>query len=333
MIYGDSSPWMPPNDGSRFEGPLSERVLKVRLLVIGGGGLLGKKVINQAKDRFEVYATYLSRKPPLEEKNILQLDKRSRDGVQSSVRKLKPEVIIDTGALHDVDYCETNRAEALAVNAEGTRNVAYVAEEQGSRLVYVSTDYVFDGVKGDYLEEDEPNPVNYYGVTKLEAEKVVAQTCQSYAIARPSVIYGTITDADKESSSGKSINFAVWLIQKLTRKEPVRIVTDQYQSPTLVDASAQAVLKLAQSDSNGIYHTSGATRLSRYEFAHKLAEALKLDRDLIGPTTTSELLQKAQRPRDSSLRVDKIRRELGLRLPTIDDALAQFKEQYEGAYS
>jgi dTDP-4-dehydrorhamnose reductase len=308
-------------------------VFPVKLLVIGGGGLLGTRLVEQAKDSYEVYATYVTRKPSLEEKNILQLDKRKLDEVHSVMRKVEPDVVIDTGALHNVDYCETNRAEARAVNVDGTRNIALAANEQGSRVIYISTDFVFDGNKGGYLEEDKPNPINYYGVTKFEAEKVVSQTCESYAVARPSVIYGTIKNAELESSSGKPVNFAIWLIQKLRRKEAVKIVTDQYASPTLADASANAILTLARSDLKGVYHASGATRLSRYEFALKIAEAFGFDGNLIGPITSNELQQKAKRPPDSSLNVDKIRRELDVSVPAIDDALTQFKKQYEGQRS
>ena len=300
----------------------------MRILVIGGGGQLGTKIVEQAKDRFEVYATYLTRKPPLEESKTFPIDKTNRDDVLALFRKLKPEAVIDTGALHNVDYCETHKDEAWKANVEGTRNVAETCKNHGTKMVFISTDYVFDGVKGNYREDDDANPVNYYGLTKLEAEKLVAQTCSNYVIARPSVIYSYVPSTQRESSSGKPLNFAMWLTKKLGSKESVKIVTDQYSSPTLADNLAEILLKLVESKESGIYHTAGRTRLSRYELAVKIAQKLNLDRGLVTPITTDQLTQVAKRPMDSSLNVEKIEKDLNLRMPTVDEALDRFSEQF-----
>lgn len=299
----------------------------MRILVIGGGGQLGTKIVEQTRHRFEVYATYLTRKPLLEESRIFQIDKTNREDMRALFRKLKPQVVVDTAALHNVDYCETHRDEAWKANVEGTRNVAEACKNHGTKMVFISTDYVFDGIKGNYLEDDEANPVNYYGLTKLEAEKIVAQTFSNYVIARPSVIYSYVSSTQSESSSGKPLNFAMWLTQKLGNKESVKIVADQYSSPTLADNLAVALLRLAESERAGIYHTAGGTRLSRYEFAVKIARKLNLDERLVAPITTHQLKQTAKRPVDSSLKVEKIQKDLKLKMLTIDEALDQLKHQ------
>jgi len=299
----------------------------MKVLVVGGGGQLGTKIVEQAKDRFEVYATYLTRKPLLNESKILQIDKTNREGIVTLFQKLKPEVMIDTAALHNVDYCETHKDEAWTVNVEGTRNVADACKRHNAKIIFISTDYIFDGVKGNYLEDDAANPINYYGVTKLEAEKLIAQTCSNYAIARPSVIYSYVPSTQRESSSGKPLNFAMWLTQKLRNKESVKIVTDQYSSPTLADNLAQALLKLGESEKTGIYHTAGGTRLSRYEFALKIARKLNLDEALVAPIATHQLKQIAKRPLDSSLNVEKAQKDLKLKMLTIDEALDQLADQ------
>jgi len=299
----------------------------MKVLVIGGGGQLGTRIVEQAKDRFEVYATYLTRKPLLNKSKISQIDKTNRDGLLRLFQKLKPEVVIDTAALHNVDYCETHKDEAWTANVEGTRNVADASKRHDARIVFISTDYVFDGLKGNYVEDDTANPINYYGVTKLEAEKVVAQTCSNHAIARPSVIYSYVPSTQRESSSGKPLNFAMWLTQKLRNREPVKIVKDQYSSPTLADNLAEAVLGLAESEKTGIYHTAGGTKLSRYEFALKIARKLNIDEGLIAPTTTGQLKQIAKRPLDSSLNVEKVQKHLKLKMLTIDEALKELADQ------
>jgi len=300
----------------------------MKILVVGGGGQLGAKIVEQAKDRFEVYATYLSRKPPLNESKIFQIDKIDREDTMNLIQKLKPEVVIDTAALHNVDYCETHKDEAWSANVEGTRNVADACKRHGAKIIFISTDYVFDGVEGNYLEDDATNPLNYYGATKLEAEKLVGQTCSNYAIARPSVIYSYVPFTQRESSSGKPLNFAMWLTQKLRHGESVGIVADQYSSPTLADNLAETLLKLAESEKTGIYHTAGRTRLSRYEFAVKIAQKLNFDQRLITPITTDQLKQVAKRPMDSSLSVEKIEKDLDLRMMAIDEALDRFDRQF-----
>lgn len=300
----------------------------MRILVIGGGGQLGTKIVEQAKDRFETYATYLTRKPSLNESNLFQLDKTNREDVSTLFRKLKPEVAVDTAALHNVDYCETHKNEAKSANVEGTRNVAEACRDHDARMIFISTDYVFDGIKGNYAENDDANPVNYYGVTKLEGERAVARICSNHLIARPSVIYGYVSSAQRESSSGKPLNFAIWLAQKMKNNESVKIVNDQYSSPTLADNLAEVLLELADSDKTGVYHVAGKTRLSRYEFAVRIAQKLNFDQKLISHIETNQLKQVARRPMDSSLKVEKIERDLGLRMLAIDEALNRFREQF-----
>jgi len=301
----------------------------VKTLVIGGGGQLGSKIIEKAKDHFDVYATYMTREVPLDPSRIYRVDKTDREGVATLFQGLKPKVVIDTAALHNVDYCETHKDEAWAVNADGTRNVAEACKKHDAKMVFVSTDYVFDGAKGNYGEGDPTNPVNYYGLSKLEAEKAVAQTCENHVIARPSVIYSWVPPAQRQlqSSSGKPLNFAMWLIQKLSNKEPVRIVTDQYGSPTLADSLAETLIRLSESDHTGTYHITGKTRLSRYDFAVKIARRLGLDESFVSSITTDQLKQVAKRPMDSSLNVEKVEKHLNIKMLTIDEALNIISKQ------
>jgi len=304
----------------------------MKILVIGGGGQLGSRIVRYCKQRsFDVYSTYLSRLPALDSTHVFLFDKTDPESVERLVSKIVPDAVIDTAALHNVDYCETHRAEAWRINVEGTRDVAIACRRFRAKMIFISTDYVFDGNKGNYKEEDPPNPLSHYGVTKLEGEKVVASSSEDHLIARSSVIYSWVPSQQATmSASGKPLNFAGWVVQKLSKGEPIKIVDDQYSSPTLADSLAEVLIKAVEKDLKGPYHIAGKTRLSRFGFTLKLAEHMGFDKDLIVPIKTSELRQIAQRPMDSSLDVSKAEKEIGISLPEIDEALEIFTRQAKG---
>lgn len=300
----------------------------MKVLVIGGGGQLGSNLLELLKNTTDVYATYMIRKPKLHPSRIFQVDKTKHQDVISLIQRLKPDTVIDTAALHSVDYCEKNQKEAWTINVEGTRNIVKACKETQAKMVFISTDYVFDGSKGNYTEEDTPNPINYYGQTKLEAEKMIADTYENHLIARTSVIYSWIPPDQRllQSSSGKSLNFAMWLVQKLNDGTPVTIVDDQYSSPTLANNLAEALLKLSNTHRNGIYHIAGKTRLNRYDFAIAIAQQLDFDSNLISPITTKQLGLVAKRPMDSSLNVEKVEQHLKYKMLSIADAMHVFQQ-------
>lgn len=301
----------------------------LKLLVVGGSGLLGYKVAELAVEEFETFATYNFRSIELEGCSFFKLNKSDRADTLALVKKVKPDVVIDTAALHNVNYCETHRNETWKVNVEGTRNVADACRETNAKMIFISTDYVFDGKKGFYNERDAPNPLHYYAKTKLEGENVVKEANIDYAIARPSVIYGWNPSelAGLRSSSGKSMNFVIWTINKLKRKEEIRIVTDQYSSPTLADNLAEALLVLSKSERKGVYHTAGKTCINRFDFAKKIGEVFELDGSLIKPVTSDAFKQVAERPKRCCLDVSKAERELKVKFLTVEEGLTRMKEQ------
>jgi len=231
-----------------------------------------------------------------------------------------------------VDYCETHRKEAWKVNVEGTRNIAEACREVGAKMIFISTDYVFDGKKEIYTEEDTPNPLSYYPKTKLEAERLVKEAGINHVIARPSVIYGWNPSelAGLQSSSGKPVNFVVWAIDKLKKKEKINIVTDQFSSPTLAGNLAEVLLVLSKSGKQGVYHTAGKTCINRFMFAKKIAEVFELDESLIKPVTSDMFKQVAERPKRCCLDATKVERELGVRFLTVEEGLMKMKEQMKG---
>jgi len=227
------------------------------------------------------------------------------------IKKVNPDAVIHCAAFTNVDGCEIQKEKAWEVNVTGTENVAKACQNIGAKMIYVSTDFVFDGKKGMYKETDETNPINYYGKTKLEGEKRVQEICKNYVIARTSVLYGW----------HERLNFVTWVIEQLKNKNKINIVTDQYTSPTFADNLAEVLLEVAEKDIQGLYHVAGSERISRYDFALKIADRFDLDKSLITPILSKELNQKAERPKDSSLCVEKIKNKVDTKLLNIEEGL------------
>jgi len=297
-----------------------------KLLIIGSTGLVGSKLASVAANYgFEAYNTQYSRKSPFS--NSTQLDITNHDETLRLVGEIMPRVIVNTAALTNVDYCETHKEQAESVNFRGVRNLAEATRKNECRLIQVSTDSVFDGTYGHYSESDTPHPLNYYSMTKLEAEKVVS-SLSNYAIARPSVIHGWHSQViGAPSGSTKPMNFAMFVLDKLRNNETVRAIRDQYSSPTFADNLAEALLRLAKSTENGLFHTAGRSCLSRYEFAIKLTQIFGYSTKLVQPIFTSEFEQQAERPKNCCLRVEKAEKALGMRFLTAEEGIIEMKRQ------
>jgi dTDP-4-dehydrorhamnose reductase len=300
-----------------------------KLLIIGVSGLTGYKLANLPINDFQIYGTYNKR--PLEIKNckIYQLDKTNKENTLYLLKKISPDVIIDCSALHNVDYCETHREETRKVNLEAPLFIANYCKDYGTRMIYISTDYVFDGTAENYNEESKPNPLNYYGNIKLKAEIEIARSGISYGIARTSLIFGWNPGelVGKKSSSGKTMNFVIWALNKLRKGESLKIVTDQYSTPTLADNLAESLLGLARSDIKGIFHTAGKDCLNRYEFTLKIADIFNINKDLITPVDSKSFNQVAKRPMHCCLDVSKADRVLNIKPLTVEESLKIMKKQ------
>jgi dTDP-4-dehydrorhamnose reductase len=289
---------------------------QLKLLITGASGLYGSKLAQLALDRnIEVYSSDIQSLTVYG--NFVKLDISGKEQVAEAFKTIKPDVVVHAATLTDVDKCETNKELAWKVNVEGTKNIADAARSTGSFLIYISTDYVFNGEKGRYKETDNPDPINYYGLTKLKAEEIV-QTRPEYFIARPSVIYGSTPAAGK-------VNFALWLIETLRKGARVKIVTDQWNTPTLNTSLAEMTLEVIERRLTGIYHLCGATRVSRLEFAEQIAEIFELNKGLIDSVLSSQFTWPAKRPMDSSLDTSKAQETLQNKPLKMDDALKQLK--------
>ncbi len=298
-----------------------------KLLIIGSSGLVGSKVAAIATIHgFESYNTTNSRRTSLP--RATRLDITDHDATVELVRQIQPSAIVNTAAITNVDYCETHHEEAQRLNVEGVRNLAEAAKANKSRLIQISTDYVFDGTRGHYTEDDHARPLNNYGLTKLQAEQIVS-SLPSYAIARPSVIYGwnPPETRGKTSDSLKPMNFVMFVVDRLKKGEIVKAVRDQYSSPTFADNLGEALLRLARHRGNGIFHTAGRSCLSRYEFAAKVAELFGYATQLVQPVSSNEFKQLADRPKNSCLKVEKAERVLGMRLYSAEEGIGEMHRQ------
>ena len=301
---------------------------KKKLLVLGTSGLTGYKIAKQAAKNFVVYGTYNVRPMTLTNCETFKLNLSDIKQVNEKLSQLQPEVIINTTALHNVDFCEEHQSMAREVNTGVVKNLLKYAEKYNSRLIHISTDYVFDGQsKTAYSELETPNPISFYGKSKLEGEQVLQDT--NHVVIRPSVVYGwtPLELAGTMSSSGKPMNFALWVLTKLNKNEPLKIVTDQFASATLADSLAESVLKIVESKKSGLYHISGLSCESRYDFTVKLAEKFGYDTSLISKVTSKDFVQKAKRPNYSCLSCTKAIRDFNLDLLTTEMALDIMKNQ------
>ena len=293
-----------------------------KILVTGANGLLGQKVteIFKHESSHTLFLTDLQDKAE-EPKGFeyFPLDLTKKEDVKDTVKKYSPEIIINCAAYTNVDGCETERDLSWRVNVDAVKNLIIASRGTNSKLIQISTDYIFDGKSGNYDEQSKPNPLSYYGKSKLAAENAVTASGINYAIVRTMIIYGT----------GKNLrlNFATWLIDQLSRKLPVKIVDDQFGMPTMVDDLGWGLLKIVDLGKSGIYNICGSEYLNRYDFAVRVANIYGYDENLIMPIKTSDLNQAAERPMNSSFILLKAETDLGIKPLNVTDGLYLLKTQ------
>jgi dTDP-4-dehydrorhamnose reductase len=296
----------------------------MRVLVTGSNGLLGSKLLVAMSERADLAPLALSRNarplPLIPGVPYFSLDVTDEAALSRLFGEIRPDAVIHTAAMTDVDGCERDPERAWILNVQGTRNVASACELIGASLVHLSSEYVFDGRAGPYVETDHPNALSVYGRTKLASEQAVAESCQRWVVARTTVLFGHVPAARR--------HFVLWLLGQLASGESVRIVDDQVGSPTLADNLAEMLLALATRGAQGIYHTVGASRLSRFEFARQVAEEFGFDPAGVQPISTAELHQPAPRPLRAGLSTGKLQRDFP-DVPVLDSrtALRRLREQ------
>ncbi len=292
-----------------------------KVLIAGARGLLGQKIVEifKRESEYELLPCELN----AETEGYIELDITDRQKVMDTVGKERPAVIVNAAAFTDVDRAETERELAYKVNATAVAHLAEAAKIFGAKLVHISTDYVFNGQKGSYAEDSLPDPIGYYGKSKLAGENLAKAQVDNLVILRTQVLYGF--------AKGVKRNFVIWVLEKLAAGQDFSVVTDQVGNPTIADELAFAVLKVVKKNAIGIYHVSGFETLSRYEFARQIAEVFGFSPSIISTTTTDRLNQKAKRPMNSSFICLKAQTELGISMPSVKDSLSLMRQQMKQA--
>jgi dTDP-4-dehydrorhamnose reductase len=262
--------------------------LKKKLLIIGGSGFVGSSLANYAVNDYDIFLTYNKNKPKNLNFKIFHIDLLdNKENIIDLIQTLKPHYVVHTAAHSSVDLCEIDHDIANMLHVDVTNKITNICASIKCKLIFLSTDAVFEGqLNKQYCETDISNPINYYGKTKLEAEKIVLSASSNNVVLRTSVIYGW----------HKKSRFTNWILDYLKDGKSVDPFADQFNTPTLIDDLIQVILKIFDKNISGLYHATGKTCLNRYQFAILLAEKFSYDPSLIHSVTKLEKKQNAPRP-------------------------------------
>ena len=269
-------------------------MVKLKFLVTGSAGLIGHQVVKDLSETHEVFSCYNKSKP--EHGNIIKMDLLNHEMISNVMSEKKPDVVIHLGAMTAVDLCDAQQDNALKINSQATEILAKECSKINSFMVYVSTDYVFNGNSGLYKENDVTNPLGFYGKSKLLGEKSIQNFSSNWCIARTSTPFGL--HPTKKS-------FPIWVIENLQKQKQIDVLTDQFTSPTYVPSLSRMLIEISERHLTGIIHVAGASKISRYEMASLVSDKLGLDGKLLREISINDIKWEAQRPKDSSLNVSK----------------------------
>lgn len=276
----------------------------MKLLIIGASGVLGSRLYNDAvKKKWNTLGTFCSH----EFEGLFHLDVTDKGSMEKVFNFFRPDAVVMAGGITDVDLSALKPKLAKDVNIKGTQNLVKKVKEYGAKLIYTSTDYVFDGESGPYGEEDKVNPINVYGRTKLEAERIVGSKLRDSLIVRTSQLYGVA-----ERSSAPTKNFAIKIIHNMQNNKKVYAADDLYSTPTYAGLLSEMIIKLIEKGATGLYHGAGPEFISRYEYVNKIMDIFGVDKDLIKKVKLKDLKLAAKRPKRCGLKIDKICKELNI---------------------
>lgn len=304
----------------------------MKILVTGANGLLGqhlvKMLIEQGKHQVVATGRGETRLPFPESEgyHYYPLDITNGMEVNNFIETHQPAVIVHTAAMTMVDECESDPIGCWNTNVTATRFLLGAAEQARSRFVYISTDFVFDGLSGPYIETDVPGPINYYGSTKLAAEKSVMENGIDWCIVRTVLVFGNII-------TGNRSNIVSWVQENLASGKKIKVVSDQKRTPTYVEDLAAGILLVVEKNAKGIYHLSGEELLSPYDMALATADLLSLNKDLVEEVDASVFTQRAKRPLRTGFSISKAKQELGFKPLSFREALGKMLGRSEGTGS
>lgn len=291
----------------------------MKVLITGSNGLLGQHLVKLFKtgNQWEIIATSRgeNRLKNQEGYQYISLDISNEQQASRTIRSVRPDVIIHAAAMTHVDQCETEKEACWKTNVLATKNLIAPARETGAFILLLSTDFIFDGAAGPYSENALPDPISYYGMSKLAAELLLYGSGLEWAVARTVLVYGVAEDMSRS-------NIVLWVKNSLGQGKKINVVDDQWRTPTLVQDLAMGCKLIAEKKQQGVYNISGKDMLTPYEMALKVAEHFHLDSSLIARADASSFTQTARRPPKTGFIIDKARNELGYEPHSFEEGLS-----------
>lgn len=295
-----------------------------KILITGSNGLLGQKLIDLYLKNNDVKliatARGINRYPIDEGYEYAIMDITSFEQVQEVIKKYKPHCIINTAAMTNVDQCEEDMVGAENLNINAVSHLIDAANQVDAHFIQLSTDFIFDGKAGPYKEDDEPNPLSFYGKTKLEAEKIIRAKSNKWSIIRTILLYGIVHDMSRS-------NIVLWAKNALEKGQPLKIVDDQFRSPTLAEDLAIGCQLVEQKEAEGIYNISGKDQMSIVSLVERVADYFQLDKTSIERVSSSTLNQPAKRPPITGFNLEKSIKELGYNPHSFEEGIELLMRQ------
>ena len=298
--------------------------VKRKILVTGSNGLLGQKLVQFLKDHnsFDLIATSRgeSRISDREGYTYASMDISLKEEVEKVLSTYKPNIIIHTAAMTNVDACEEDKENCWLLNVTAVDYLLTEAKKYNTHFIHLSTDFIFDGKEGPYKEDALPNPLSYYGNSKNAAEELVMQSDVKWSIARTVLVYGLVEDMSRS-------NIVLWAKSALERKQKLTIVNDQFRTPTLAEDLALGCILIAEKEAEGIFHISGKDFMSIIDLVKRVAKFYKLDDSFIEEISSESLNQAAKRPPRTGFVLDKANEELGYQPRSFEEGILFLEEQ------
>lgn len=301
----------------------SQNLIKNRILITGANGILGQRLVKffLTQSENELLLTSLEKECFFNGLNYISEDLTKRENVKKIIYDFFPDVIINAAAFTNVDLCESERESAWKANVKSVEYIAEMSRIIDAHLIHISSDYVFDGSCGPYTERDVPKPISYYGRTKLASENTIKLISPVFTIIRTNVLYGPVLYGRPD--------FVRWVVNSLTDKKEIKIVTDQFNNPTYIDDIVRAISTIIEFKKQGLYNIAGRELISRFDFTQRIANFFNLDRNLIRPIRTQELNQPALRPLKSGLIILKAETEINYNPCTLEETFKIIKNELE----
>ena len=296
---------------------------KIKILITGANGLLGQKLVSLLEKDASIHVIATAHRQPSirsQKADFHLLNITDKSQVELILHSTRPDVVIHTAAMTNVDQCETDREGCWLTNVTAVQYLVNACSQNNIHFIQLSTDFIFDGTYGPLDELAIPNPVNFYGESKLEAERIIHQTTLSWCIIRTVLVYGVTTDMSRS-------NIVLWVKNSLEEGKEIQVVNDQWRTPTLAEDLAMGCSLAALKKASGIFHISGKDFLTPYEMAIQVSEFFSLDQSLITMTDSTQFKQTAQRPLKTGFIIEKAKAVLGYAPRSFTEGLAVINSQ------